>query len=187
MQVAVKVKSLRALVLNSDFMPLTTWPLSLVSAQEAVSAVWRDRAYVVETWESAFFRSPSITIPVPKVLALREYAPITGDPKFCRRSILLRDRYRCQFCGARFESHDLTFDHLVPRSRGGKTEWTNILSACIPCNAAQADKPAHQKRPLKLPRQPTNTELLRAGLEFLSNDVRDDFGSFLYWSAELKA
>src|SRR3990167_3931378 len=82
--------TLRSLVLNADGRPLGTWPLSLVSAQDAISAVWRDRAAVVETWEGAFFRSPSTTIAVPKTLMLRQYAPISGDPKFCRRSILLR-------------------------------------------------------------------------------------------------
>lgn len=186
--------NLKTLVLNADARPLSTWPLSLVSAQDAVSAVWRQRATVVETWEGAFFRSPSTTIAVPKVMMLREYAQISGEPKFCRRSILLRDRFRCQYCGDRFESHELTFDHVIPRSRGGKTAWTNIVSACIPCNARKADRPANHSgrrgapgslRPLKEPRRPTAAELLRAGLEFLPNDVRDDFGSWLYWNAEL--
>jgi hypothetical protein len=104
-QSAVASKAVRrplsALVLNSDFRPLATWPLSLISAQDAVHAVYRDRVTVVESWEDAFFRSPSTTIPVPKVVALRHYAPVSAEPKFCRRSILLRDRYRCQYCGKR--------------------------------------------------------------------------------------
>lgn len=188
--------SLRALVLNADYRPLSTWPLSLISAQDAVSAVWRERADVVETWEGAFFRSPSVTIAVPKVVALRTYAPISGDPKFCRRSILLRDRYRCQYCGQAFASPELTFDHVIPRAAGGTTVWTNIVSACLRCNALKADQPAKHSgrrgvtgslRPLKEPRRPTNAELLRAGLEFLPSDVRENFGSFLYWSAELRA
>lgn len=192
---AVKPGSLRTLVLNADARPLSTWPLSLVSAQDAVSAVWRERATVVETWEGAFFHSPSITIAVPKVMMLREYAPISGDPKFCRRSILLRDRYRCQYCGERFESNELTFDHVVPRARGGRTIWSNIVSACLRCNAMKADQPAKHSgrkavlgslRPLKEPRRPTNAELLRAGLEFLSNELREDFGSWLYWNTALQ-
>jgi 5-methylcytosine-specific restriction endonuclease McrA len=56
----------------------------------------------VATWGDAYFRSPSITIPVPRVLMLREYAADSGEPKFCRRSILLRDRFQCQYCGDRF-------------------------------------------------------------------------------------
>lgn len=192
-------RSLRTLVLNADFRPLSTWPLSLISAQDAVHALYRERVFVVETWEDAFFRSPTTAIPVPKVVALKEYAPVSGDPKFCRRSILLRDRYRCQYCGQQFPSHELTFDHLVPRSAGGKTTWTNILTACVDCNAIKANNPANfsgrrgviakdgRLRPLKEPKRPTAAELLRAGLEFLPNDVREDFGSFLYWSSELEA
>jgi 5-methylcytosine-specific restriction endonuclease McrA len=176
--------SLRTLVLNADGRPLSTWPLSLVSAQDAISAVWRDRATVVETWEGAFFRSPSITLAVPKVMMLRQYASVAGEPKFCRRSILLRDRFRCQYCGERFESHELTFDHVVPRARGGKTVWANIAAACLRCNAAKADRPT--MHPRVEPRRPTNMQLLQAGLEFLPNDVREDFGSWLYWNAELR-
>ena len=186
----------RTLILNADFRPLATWPLSLISAQDAVSAVWRDKVSVVETWKDAFFHSPSIAIAIPKVAALKTYAPISGDPKFCRRSILLRDRFRCQYCGNQFESHELTFDHVIPRAQGGTTMWENIVSACIPCNALKADQPARHSgrkgvsgslRPLKPPRRPTNAELLTAGLAFLPNDVREDWGSWLHWSVELRA
>ena len=185
----------RTLVLNADFRPLSTWPLSMVSAQDAVSTIWRDRADVVEVWPDAFFHSPSTTIAVPKVIALRQYAPISATPKFCRRSILLRDKFRCQYCGERFESADLTFDHVIPRSAGGRTEWGNILSACIPCNKKKRDslpnysgrRGKDDMRPLKAPRQPTTAELLRSGLEFLAPDIREDFASWLYWSSELQA
>ena len=181
----------RTLVLNADYRPISTWPLSLVSAQDALCTVIRDRATVVEEWD-AVFRSPTVEIRIPKTIALRSYAPVNAAPKFCRRSILLRDRYRCQFCGERFASEDLTFDHVIPRSEGGKTVWENILSACIPCNARMKNLlPDYSgrgaKRPLKPPKQPTTAELLRAGLEFLDPDIRSDWGSWLYWNAELKS
>lgn len=185
MSAAAKRKSLRTLVLNADARPLSTWPLSLIDSRDAVSALWRDRVTVLEDWPDAFFRSPSTTIAVPKVVMLREYAPISGNPKFCRRSILLRDRFCCQYCGESFASEDLTYDHVRPRSRGGKTEWNNIVTACLRCNALKADKPIMQ--PKKAPRQPTNIELLQAGLAFLPNDVREDFSSWLYWNVELRA
>lgn len=189
-------RPLNCLVLNADYRPLSTWPLSVISAQDAVHAVCRDRVSVIETWD-AFFHSPSTTIQIPKVVALKQYSQVYGEPKFCRRSILLRDRYRCQYCGERFDSSELTFDHLIPRSKGGKTEWTNILSACIKCNSIKRDGDANfsgrkgvisangRLRPLKEPRRPTTAELLRSGLEFLPNDVREDFGSWLYWESEL--
>ena len=187
--------ALRTLVLNADYRPLSTWPLSLVSAEDGVRAVFRERAAVVEEWDQVF-RSPSMEIRVPKVIALRAYAPISALPKFCRRSILLRDRFRCQYCGEQFAGEDLTFDHVIPRAAGGQTVWDNILSACVPCNTTKrhhlpnysgrrGQRNAAGMRPLKEPRQPTTAELLRAGLEFLDADLRADFGSWLYWNAEL--
>ena len=183
----------RALVLNADYRPIATYPLSLITGQEAVKAVYRGRATVVEEWEEAF-RSPSRVIQVPKTIALNEYVPINAAPKFCRRSILLRDRFRCQYCGNRFASNDLTFDHVIPRAKGGQTVWSNILSCCVACNVAKRDKHANWSgkkgglaRPLKAPRQPTTMELLKAGLEFVDIEVMESWGSWLYWSAELKA
>lgn len=187
-------RSYRTLVLNADYRPLSTWPLSVVSAQDAVSTLWRDRADVVETWPDAFYRSPSTTIAVPKVIALRAYAHVAAQPKFCRRSILLRDRFKCQYCGDKFAAEDLTFDHVVPRSAGGQTVWDNILSACVDCNKTKRNglpnysgRKGTALRPLKQPRQPTTAELLRAGLEFLEPQIREDFASWLYWSSELQA
>lgn len=184
----------RTLVLNADYRPIATYPLSIVPAQEAVSTVWRERADVVETWPDAFFRSPSQQIAVPKVIALRTYAPISAKPKFCRRSILLRDRYSCCYCGSRFESHELTFDHVIPRSQGGQTVWENILSCCVTCNARKRNQMPNYSgrkgsglRPLKAPRQPTTTELLRAGLEFLEPSIKEAFSDWLYWNTELQA
>lgn len=175
--------SLNTLVLNADYRPLTTWPPSLIPARDAVTGVYQDKYDVVETWDDAFFHSPSMSIAVPKVVALRQYAPVYASPKFCRRSIFLRDHYRCQYCGNKFQTYDLTFDHVLPRSRGGKTEWTNIATSCIPCNAKKRN--GDKMRPLHMPHRPTTAELLRAGLQYLPNHLREDFGSYLYWESPL--
>ena len=183
----------KCLVLNANWLPLAVYPLSLITGQEAVKAVYRGRATVAEEWDDVF-RSPSREIRVPKVIALNEFVPIAASPKFCRRSILLRDHFKCQYCGERFDSQELTFDHVIPRANGGETRWDNILTACVPCNTAKRSRPANWSgkkgqglRPLKAPRQPTTMELLRAGLEFIDPEVQESFGSWLYWSAELKA
>jgi 5-methylcytosine-specific restriction endonuclease McrA len=59
---------------------------------------------------------------------------------FSRLNIYTRDRFSCQYCGARFRREDLTFDHVVPRSAGGRTSWENIVTACVPCNARKANR-----------------------------------------------
>lgn len=184
---------LRTLVLNADYRPMSTWPLSLIPGRDAISAVFRDRAVVLDEWP-AVLRSATRAVNVPKVIALTEYVSVHARPNFCRRSILLRDRFNCQYCGGRFAAVDLTFDHVIPRCRGGKTTWENILSACVPCNTSKKDRmPGYsgrknqgQHRPLKEPRQPTSAELMRAGLEFLGEDIRETWGDYLYWSAPLQ-
>lgn len=192
-------RPLTTLVLNADYRPLSTWPLSVVPEEEAIKNVHLGKYIIVENWGDAFYRSPSTAIAIPKVVALREYQPVSAEPKFCRMSIFLRDRFRCQYCGEQFPSEELTFDHVIPRSKGGKTTWTNILTCCLRHNGLKGDKEANHSgrrgviskdgrlRPLKDPRRPTSAELLRAGLEFLPNDLREDFGSYLYWQTELQA
>jgi 5-methylcytosine-specific restriction endonuclease McrA len=184
----------RALVLNADYAPVSTWPLQMLSAQEAIKAVVADRVDVVDHWPGDMFRSPSITMPVPKVVVLREYINIYRTPKFCRWSVLLRDRYCCQYCGKRFASDALTFDHVLPRSRGGQTVWENILMACVECNTNKQNSLAQYSarkgsalRPLKQPRAPTAIELMRTGLEFIDDDVRETYGDWLYWNIALRS
>lgn len=106
---------------------------------------------------------------------------------------MLRDKFSCQYCGEQFSSAELTYDHVIPRSAGGRTVWDNILTCCVACNTKkQAQMPkwnakkGHPLRPLKPPRQPTSHELLQAGLEFLDSSIKEDFGSFLYWEQELE-
>lgn len=179
-----RVFGYRTLVLNADGRPLSTWPLHMVSAVDAISTLGRDKAVVVDTWKDAFFRSPSTTIGVPKVVMLREFRQVYGRPKFTRRSIYLRDNFRCQYCGEKFEWEELTFDHVHPRSKGGKTWWDNIATACLPCNTRKEN--GDKMKPVRQPFEPTNMQLLQAGLEFLPNNIREDFSSWLYWSSELK-
>lgn len=188
------VTALKTLLLNADYMPICTRPLSLITGRDAVERVYRERVSVVEEWDVAF-RSPSIEIKVPKVVALNVYSPVAAEPKFCRRSIFLRDGYRCQYCGEQFALGELTFDHVIPKSAGGKTTWTNILTACVKCNLKKRDRmpnysgrrgsDKHGMRPLKEPRKPTTRELLAAGIKFLDPEIKEHWGEWLYWTADL--
>ena len=119
-----------ALVLNADFRPLSYYPLSLWSWQDAIKAVFLERVNIVEEYDQAV-HSPSLEMKLPSVVSLKTFVKPSTHPAFTRFNVFLRDRFSCQYCGSR---DDLTFDHLLPRSRGGKTTWSNVVAACSDCN-----------------------------------------------------
>jgi len=86
------------------------------------------------------WRSPSIEMRLPSVIALKEYVQAARNPAFTRFNVFLRDRFSCQYCGEPYPSHDLTFDHVVPRSRGGRTVWANVVTACSYCNLLKGNR-----------------------------------------------
>ena len=98
---------------------------------------------------------------------------------------ILRDRFTCQYCG---DDEDLTFDHLVPRSRGGLTRWENVVTACAPCNLMKGGKlPAEARmHPAQKPYRPTVFELHRNGRLFPPNYLHESWLDYLYWDTELE-
>lgn len=175
-----------ALILNADYRPLSYFPLSLWSWQEAVKAVFRDSVVVLSEYERVV-RSTSREIKLPSVLALKEYIPMARKPAFTRFNVFLRDEFTCQYCSDGFKTNDLTFDHLIPRSRGGRTSWDNIVTACRDCNTIKGNKMPDQCNmfPVNNPRQPTIYELQEHGRKFPPNFLHESWGDFLYWDTEL--
>src|SRR3546814_4542078 len=96
--------------------------LSLWSWQDSVKAVFLDRVSVLAEYDRCI-HSPSREFRLPSVISLKEYVPPAKRPAFTRFNVFLRDRFGCQYCGHRFHPEELTFDHVVPRSRGGQTTW----------------------------------------------------------------
>jgi len=184
--VTLAINDCPALVLNADFRPLSYFPLSLWSWQEAIKAVVSDRVYVVSQYDRVI-HSPSFKLYLPSVISLKEYVSQERRPAFTRFNVFLRDRFACQYCGDAFPSHDLTFDHVVPRSRGGRTTWENVVSACAPCNLRKGGRmPAKAGMlPRRVPRQPTVWELQESGRAFPPNFLHDSWRDFLYWDTEL--
>src|ERR1044071_1368229 len=140
MTIAVSPESLPALVLNADYRPLSYYPLSLWSWQDAIKAVFLDRVNIVSEYETAV-HSPSFTMRIPSVVSLKTYVKPARHPAFTRFNVFLRDRFQCQYCGCR---DDLTFDHVVPRSRGGHTTWDNVVAACAGCNLLKGGRLPHR-------------------------------------------
>ena len=176
-----------ALVLNADFRPLSYFPLSVWSWQDAVKAVFLERVFIVDHYDE-YVRSPSFEMRLPSVIALKEYVQATRNPAFTRFNVFLRDRFCCQYCGEPNPSHDLTFDHVVPRSRGGKTIWTNVVTACGTCNLRKGSRLPRECRmfPRTAPRQPTTWELQENGRAFPPNYLHQSWRDYLYWDTELE-
>ena len=179
------LKHYPALVLNADFRPLSYYPLSLWPWQEAIKAAFLDRVSIVAEYDEVV-RSQRSAIRIPSVVVLKDYVKPQKRVAFTRFNLFLRDEFCCQYCGSR---GDLTFDHVLPRSRGGVTSWDNVVAACSPCNLKKANKMLrqsglHLRRP---PHQPTAEEMQNAGRRFPPNYLHGSWMDFLYWDAELDA
>ncbi len=175
-----------ALVLNADFRPLSYFPLSLWPWQEAVKATLMGRVNTVAKYDRVI-RSPNLEIPLPSVVSLKEYVRPAERPAFTRFNVFLRDRFTCQYSGQRLPAHELTFDHVIPRSRGGRTFWENVVTASGEYNLMKANRtPAEAgMRLLSEPRQPDTWELIENGRAFPPNFLHESWRDYLYWDTEL--
>ena len=125
---------------------------------------------------------------LPSVIALKEYVPQVRNPAFTRFNVFLRDRFTCQYCGTGHAAADLTFDHVVPRSRGGRTTWQNVVAACSPCNLRKANLLPERcgMSPLSKPVAPNIWQLQENGRGFPPNYLHESWRDYLYWDTELQ-
>lgn len=132
----------RVLVLNQDYSPL-----SLCSAERAFLLLYLEKAELVHDDPEHRMRTVDADFPMPSVIRLQKYIfiPFKGVI-LSRQNIFKRDRQQCQYCG---KSKDLTIDHVMPKSRGGKSTWSNLVTACKRCNSLKGDKtPEEAEMPL---------------------------------------
>jgi 5-methylcytosine-specific restriction endonuclease McrA len=142
--------------------------VNIVGAQRAFSLLLQDHAQVIDTGDGSFqvmnaaewlelsaleqpkahepyVQTVRLRVRVPKVLLLRSYDKLPmQEVRFTRDNLFERDRYRCQYCGNNFAEHELNMDHVIPRAKGGRTSWENIVTSCIPCNTRKANRLPHQ-------------------------------------------
>jgi 5-methylcytosine-specific restriction endonuclease McrA len=184
---SVVLDSCPALVLNADFRPLSYFPLSLWSWQDTVKAVCLQRVNIISHYDQVV-RSPSFEMRLPSVISLKEFIPSARRPAFTRFNVFLRDRFICQYCGRPHAAHNLTFDHVVPRSRGGKTTWENVVTACSSCNLQKGNRVPSESgmHPRHRPMQPTTQLLRENGRAFPPNFLHRSWRDFLYWDSELE-
>ncbi|MDD3371963.1 MAG: HNH endonuclease [Alphaproteobacteria bacterium] len=181
------LESCPALVLNADYRPLSYLPLSLWSWQDTVKAVFLKRVDILSEYDR-FVNSPSLHMKLPSVIALREYVSPSRYPAFTRFNVFLRDRFSCQYCLKRRPTPELTFDHVIPRSKGGRTTWENVVTSCTGCNTHKGNRLPDQcgMRLRRTPWRPRTVELQENGRAFPPNYLHDSWRDFLYWDAELE-
>lgn len=140
------------LVLNASYEPL-----SVVSVRRALVLLLKEKAELLEAAE-AVLRSEKEVFPWPLVIRLTYYVRIPRRLGFpvSRRTVLARDHYTCQYCGARPVRSELTLDHVLPRARGGETVWENVVAACRRCNQRKGSRTPEEAgmRLLSRPRRP---------------------------------
>jgi len=146
----------RVLLLNQTYEPL-----NIVSLRRAIKLLVLLKAELVYFDENQLIKSSSISIPRPVVIRLKRYIHLKyREPPLTKKNILLRDNYTCQYCGTR--KPPLTIDHVIPKSRGGKDTWENLVTACVKCNAKKGDRTPEEAgmKLLSKPRKPTYFELI---------------------------
>ena len=141
---------MKVVVLSRDYMPLMYCDI-----RRAIALVYSNKAEIVKE-SGSFLRSISSRFPIPQVIRLlgKLVKHIVPKVTYTRKNVHIRDNYTCQYCGSR---EQLTLDHVMPVSRGGKSTWENVVTACYPCNARKGSKtPEEAAMPLRVaPRKPS--------------------------------
>ena len=173
-----------ALVLNADYRPLSYYPLSIWCWQDSIKSVFLDRVSIVSYYDRVI-RSPSFSMKLPSVIALKSFVKPQSNPNFTRFNVFLRDKFTCQYCGS---NKELTFDHLLPRSKGGKTNWDNVVTACSSCNVQKGGR-LYENSGMVLaqrPYRPSTEDLHKNGKNFPPDYLHKSWMDYLYWDVELE-
>jgi 5-methylcytosine-specific restriction endonuclease McrA len=144
----------RVLVLNASYEPI-----NVCTVRRAAVLILKNRAEILEQGDWAL-HAENISLARPVVIRLLAYVRIPRDAhrrKITRRAVFARDRWTCQYCG--HERGNLTVDHVVPRSKGGRSTWDNIVTCCAPCNRRKGDRLPRQAKmvPARKPKAPSAT------------------------------
>lgn len=165
----------KVLLLNATYEPLTVVPW-----ERAVTLVYLGKSQVLEAKDEVVCSS-SKKFPKPSVIRLKHKVDMPRlRVKFTRKNVYRRDDFECQYCGKEGEFHELTFDHVVPKSQGGKTTWKNIVTSCYECNIEKKgdDTPKEAGMSLKSkPKEPRWTPIQKIGIQ----DPPEDWENYLWY------
>lgn len=164
---------------------ITYEPLKIINWKKAINLLCLGKVEVIKEYEHEI-RSVSFSLKLPSVVRLLKLIKRPKSPiKFSRQNIYSRDRYTCQYCGHRFDSEELTYDHVLPKSRGGRTQWENIVTCCVECNRKKGGRTPEEAsmRLIRKPNRPSWVPALRITIGF--QRVPETWRDYLYWTIEL--
>jgi 5-methylcytosine-specific restriction endonuclease McrA len=179
------------LLLNADGMPLSLVPLSVVGWQVAMRLIFTEKVKVLKEYDDWVVRSQHLEMPVPSIIIMSEQVKWAKTLKYSRNNVYLRDDFTCQLqstsrCKDRHGKSniaDLTLDHVVPKSHGGKTNWTNVVTCCKTCNSEKGND--HTIVPKKAPIKPTYYQIL-AKRKTLPVHIKDEeWKYYIQWPEHL--
>ncbi len=166
------------LVLNSTFEPL-----NIVHWQKAIQLIFQGKVEVLEQ-SQRMVRTISNSYRLPSVMRLIKYVPTVkkkGLVRFSRTNIISRDQQSCQYCGRKRPIFELTLDHIIPVTQGGKRTWENIVTACLPCNQRKGGRTPTEAS-MKLLRKPIQPEWLPIGrMNYYLQSTPDQWRLYLSW------
>ena len=146
-----------------------------------------NRVNIVAEYEKKVHAS-TFSMKLPSVISLKKFIALSKRIPFTRFNLFLRDHFKCQYCNIKFKASELTFDHVISRSRGGVSSWENVVSSCFKCNNKKGSisyNEANMKL-IKKPKKPTFFELREAGKLFTPNYLHHTWNDFLYWDSVLE-
>jgi 5-methylcytosine-specific restriction endonuclease McrA len=164
---------------------ITYEPLKIIDWKKAIKLMLLDKVEVLEEY-SREIHAVSFQVKLPSVVRLLRMVRRPNTPiKFSRQNIYARDKYRCQYCARRLPGEELTYDHVIPKSRGGKTRWDNIVTCCMECNRRKGGRtPAEAHMSLvKKPSRPRWLPALKITIGY--RQVPRTWRDYLYWNVEL--
>ncbi len=136
-----------------------------------------------------WIKTISFDIKVPKIIRLVVYDKLPrANIKFNRKNIFARDQNRCQYCGKRFPTSELSLDHIIPRTLGGKSTWANIVCACTDCNKHKGGRKPKEARMklIRRPVQPRHCPIIQLKLSSNKYHTWKQFLDNAYWSVPLE-
>jgi len=177
---------LRTLILNSNYMPISFFPLQTIPVEDAITRVFKGSCHVVFEYDRKIAH-PTLDMYWPSVIARTKNTKIRRHIRFQRDTVYYRDHGKCQYCESELEIYTSTYDHVVPRSLGGDHSWENVVTACRSCNSKKGNQlPKGDFLPIRKPYKPNYWQLLEARKLFPIYIDHPSWSDFLFdWQSDI--